>query len=72
MFLLLTSRKEYDKVLIGTVDTDVAVLAMTSAQRWGILGCIWSRENFRFLPIHELADTRGPQKGITLLFTNEK
>ncbi len=52
-----TVRQQYNKVSIRTVDTDVVVLAITSAQRLGITE-LWiafgAGKHFRFLPIHKL------------------
>lgn len=64
-------RQQYNKVSIRTVDTDVVVLAITSAQRLGITE-LWvafgAGKNFRLLPIHELANALGPQRCIALPF----
>ena len=64
-------RQQYNKVSIRTVDTDVVVLAITSAQRLGI-NELWiafgSGKNFRFLPIHKLVTALGPQRCIALPF----
>ena len=64
-----TVRQQYNEVSIRTVDTDVVVLAVTSAQRLGITE-LWvafgAGKNFRFLPIHELYT--GPSKVYCLAF----
>ena len=64
-------RQQYNKVSIRTVDTDVVVLAITSAQRLGITE-LWvafgAGKHFRFLPIHKLANALGPQRCIALPF----
>ena len=64
-------KQHYNKVSIRVVDTDVVVLAITSAQRLEITE-LWvafgAGKHFRFLPIHELASTLGPQKCIALPF----
>ena len=64
-------RQQFNKVSIRTVDTDVVVLAITSAQQLGITE-LWvafgAEKNFRFLPIHELVNALGPQSCIALSF----
>ena len=62
-------KQGYNKVSIRTVDTDVVVLAVASAQRLNITE-LWiafgAGKNFRYLPAHELADALGPGRGIVL------
>ena len=52
-------KQGYNKVSIRTVDTDVVVLAVASAQRLNITE-LWiafgAGKNFRYLPAHEMAD----------------
>ena len=64
-------KQQYNKVSIRTVDTDVVVLAITSAQRLGI-NELWiafgSGKNFRFLPNHKLVTALGPQRCVALPF----
>ena len=52
-------KQGYNKVSIQTVDTDVVVLAVASAQRLNITE-LWiafgAGNNFRYLPAHEMAD----------------
>ena len=51
-------KQGYDKIPIRTVDADVVVLVVTSAQRLNITE-LWitfgARKNFRYLPAHEMA-----------------
>ena len=55
-------KQGYNKVSIQTVDTDVVVLAVASAQRLNITE-LWiafgAGNNFRYLPAHEMADALG-------------
>ena len=59
----------YNKVSIRTVDTDVIVLAVTSAQRLNITE-LWvafgAGKNFRYLPAHEMANALGPDRCVAL------
>ena len=59
----------YDKVSICTVDTDVVVLAVTSAQHLDISE-LWVSfgvgKNFRFLAAHEIAGVLGPDWCVAL------
>ena len=60
----------YNKVSIRTADTDVVVLAVTSAQRLNITE-LWiafgAGMNFRYLPAHEMANALGPDRCVALL-----
>ena len=62
-------KQGYNKVSIRTVDTDVVVLAVASAQRLNITE-LWiafdAGKNFRYLPAHEMADTLGPDRCVAL------
>ncbi len=59
----------HTKIAIRTVDTDVLVLAVTSAQRldipelWVAFG---TGKNFRFLPAHDIARELGPERCVAL------
>ena len=59
----------HDKISIRTVDTDVVVLAITTAQRlqvkelWVVFGV---GKHFRHIPAHEIARTLGPSSCIGL------
>ena len=59
----------YNKVSIRTVDTDVAVLAVTSAQGLNITE-LWIAfgygKNFRYLPAHEMVNALGPDRCVAL------
>ena len=59
----------YNKVSIRTVETDVVVLAVTSAQRFNITE-LWiafgAGKNFRYLPAHEMANALGPDRCVAL------
>ena len=61
--------QRYDKIPIRTVDTDVVVLAVTSAQRLNITE-LWiafgARKNFLYLPAHEMASALGLNRFVTL------
>ena len=58
-----------EAVSIRTVETDVVVLAVASAQRFNITE-LWiafgAGKNFRYLPAHEMADALGPDRGVAL------
>ena len=58
-----------DKIPIHTVDTDVVVLAVTSAQCLNITE-LWiafaARKNFRYLPAHKMANALGLDRCVTL------
>ena len=62
-------KQEYNKVSIRTVDTDVVVLAVASAQRLNITE-LWiafgAGKYFRYLPAHEMADALGPDRCVAL------
>ena len=63
-------KQGYDKITdTRTVDTDVVVLAVTSAQRLNITE-LWiafgARNNFRYLPAHEMANALGLDRCVTL------
>ena len=62
-------KQRYDKIPIRTVDTDVIVLAVTSAQRINITE-LWiafcARKNFRYLPTHEMANALCLDRCVTL------
>ena len=59
----------HNKVSIRTVDTDVVVLAITSAQRLNI-SKLWvafdAGKSFQFLPTHEIARALGPDWCVAL------
>ena len=58
-------KQGYDKIPIRTVDKDVVVLAVTSAQRLNTTElCIafGAVKNFRYLPSHEMANALGPDR----------
>ena len=59
----------YNKVSIRTDDTDVVVLAVTSAQRLNITE-LWiafgAGKNFRYLPAHEMANALGSDRCVAL------
>ena len=59
----------HNRVSICTVDTDVVVLAVASAQRLD-LAELWIAfgigKNFRFFAAHEIAKVLGPDKCIAL------
>ena len=71
MFLHLEDavQQGHDKVSIRTVDTDVVVLAITSAQRLNISE-LWiafgAGKSFRFIPAHEIARALGPDRCVAL------
>ena len=62
-------KHSYNQLSIRTVDTDVVVLAVTSAQRlknnelWIAFG---AGKNFRYLPAHEMANALGPDRCVAL------
>ena len=62
-------KQGYNKVSIRTVDTDVVVLAVASAQHLNITE-LWiafvAGKNFRYLPAHEMADALGPDRCVAL------
>ena len=62
-------KRGYNKVSIRTVDTDVVVLAVTSAQRLNITE-LWiafgAGKNFRYLPAHEMTNALGPDRCVAL------
>ena len=62
-------KQGYNKVSIRTVDTDVVVLAVASAQRLNITE-LWiafdAGKNCRYLPAHEMADALGPDRCVAL------
>ncbi len=62
-------RQGHNKVSIRTVDTDVVVLAVTSAQRLDISE-LWvafgAGKSFRFLAAHEIARALGPDRCVAL------
>ena len=62
-------KEGYTKVIIRTVDTDVVVLAVASAQRHKSTE-VWvafsTGKNFRFLAAHEMARVLGPDRCIAL------
>ena len=62
-------KHSYNQLSIRTVDTDVVVLAVTSAQRLNITE-LWiafgAGKNFRYLPAHEMANTLGPGRYVAL------
>ena len=62
-------KQGYNKVSIRTVDTNVVVLAVASAQRLNITE-LWiafgAGKNFRYLPAHEMADALGPNRCVAL------
>ena len=62
-------KQGYNKVSIRTVDTDVVVLAVASAQRLNIAE-LWiafgAGKKFRYLPAHEMADALGPDRYVAL------
>ena len=59
----------WQDTLTRTVDTDMVVLAMTSAQRLNITE-LWiafgARKNFRYLPAHEMANALSLDRCVTL------
>ena len=59
----------YSKVSIRTVDTDVVVLAIASANRLNISE-LWIAfgvgKSFRFVPAHEIAKALGPDQSVAL------
>lgn len=59
----------YSKVSIRTVDTDVVVLAITSANHLSISE-LWIafgvEKSFRFIPAHEIAKALGPERCVAL------
>ena len=61
-------KQGYDKIPIRTVDTDVVVPAVTSAQRLNITE-LWitfgARKNFRYLPAREMASALGLDRCVT-------
>ena len=61
-------KQGYDKIPIHTVDTDVVILAVTSAQRLNITE-LWiafgARKNFRYLPAHKMANALGMDRCVT-------
>ena len=62
-------KQGYNKVSIRTVDTDVVVLAVASAQPLNITE-LWiafgAGNNFQYLPAHEMADALGPDCCVAL------
>ena len=62
-------KQEHCKIPIRTVDTDVIVFAVASAQRLNITE-LWiacgARNNFRYLPAHEMANALGLDRCVTL------
>ena len=62
-------KQGYGKIPIRTVDTDVAVISMTPAQSLNITE-LWiafgARENLRYLPAHEMANTLGLDSCVSL------
>ena len=62
-------KQGYDNISIRTVDTDVVVLAVTSAQRLNIteLWCAFgARKKLRYLPAHEIANALGLNRCATV------
>ena len=59
------SQSSYQKILIGTVDTDVVVLAVSRVQHLSV-DEIWiafgSGKHFRYLLVHSIAEQLGPQE----------
>ena len=62
-------KQGYGKIPIRIVDTDVVVLAVTSAQRLNITE-LWiafgARKNFQHWPAYEMANALGPESCFTL------
>ena len=63
------SQSGYRKILIRTVDTDVVVLAVSRVQDLSV-NEIWiaigTGKNFRYLPVHSIAEQLGPQRSKAL------
>lgn len=62
----------FKSVMIRTVDTDVVVLAVAHFQDLPNIEQLWiafgTGKDFRYIPIHEIASTLGPQMAKGLLF----
>jgi len=60
----------FNTVMIRTVDTDVMIIAISMFQHLGISE-LWiafgSGKNFRYVPIHEIANQLGPTKARSLI-----
>ena len=61
--------KEFQKILLRTVDTDVVVLSVATAAKLDIQE-LWvafgTGKNFRYMPIHEIVASIGPSKSQAL------
>ncbi|CAC5382291.1 unnamed protein product [Mytilus coruscus] len=59
------------KIMIRTVDTDVVVIAVSAVHKLNITS-LWMAfgvgKNFRYIPVHEIAQHMGPSKSHALLF----
>ncbi len=63
--------KQYDKIMICTVDTNVVVLAVANVSKLCVseLWILFNKDKkLRHLAIHENANTLGPQKALALPF----
>ena len=65
-------KQGYTTVAIRTVDTDVVVLAVAAVQQLhNNITELWIKfgtgKNFRYLPIHEIAQVLGPERNVALL-----
>jgi len=60
----------FHEIMVRTMDTDVVVLAVATAARMGIQE-LWvtfgTGRNFRYIPVHEIAASIGPNKSRDLL-----
>ena len=69
LHVLFASQSGYQKVIIGTVDTDVVALAVSRVQAIDVdeLRIAFGAVNhFRYLAIHDIAAQLGPQKAKAL------
>ena len=63
-------KEGFRKILLCTVDTDVVVLAVAAADKldvqelWMAFGMV---KNFRYIPVHEISVSLGPDKSLALL-----
>ncbi|KAI8503415.1 hypothetical protein Bbelb_192360 [Branchiostoma belcheri] len=59
----------FRKIMVRTVDTDVAVLAVAAVQQLGEIE-LWiafgTGKEFRYIPAHEICESLGPQKSMAL------